>query len=48
VPQEGRLAVKGIYLAFNSAFTERKRSIEALQVRYCTKLKNKDSESDDE
>ena len=44
------LSWKGIHVAFNRAFLERERerSIEALQVRYCTKLKNRESESDEE
>jgi hypothetical protein len=37
---------KKIHRAFNRAFGE--RSIESLQVRYCTKLKNRDAESDGE
>jgi len=37
---------KKIHRAFNRAFRE--RSIESLQVRYCTKLKNRDAESDGE
>jgi hypothetical protein len=37
---------KKIHRAFNRAFPE--RSIESLQVRYCTKLKNRDSEPDGE
>jgi len=39
---------KGIHRAFSLAFPRGERSIEALQVRYCTKLKNRDSESDNE
>ncbi|KFY98729.1 hypothetical protein V500_01561 [Pseudogymnoascus sp. VKM F-4518 (FW-2643)] len=39
---------KEIYLAFNSAFPGRERSIGSLQVHYCNELKNRDSESDDE
>ncbi|KFZ01137.1 hypothetical protein V500_00874 [Pseudogymnoascus sp. VKM F-4518 (FW-2643)] len=39
---------KEIHRDFSLAFPRGKRSIEALQVRYCTKLKNRGSESDNE
>ncbi|KAG9230732.1 hypothetical protein BJ875DRAFT_144333 [Amylocarpus encephaloides] len=46
--KQQRLAVERVHRDFSLAFPRGKRSIEALQVRYCTKLKNRDSESDNE